>query len=364
MSVCDLTLDQGSQPLSPQDHIPLMKEKYSAAILEDKFAQFAGINWFSPEVRTMEFTDDMAVGQSFQIRFKDHLSIYEQASVEKVAYTGECPTHLDMPCTGGCPSTPNSWRRCEVLYDNKYISSAKWCVETEKLTYGDLDERFQVSMKAAQEIQGINSWSQFICQSIENPTATMIPTFAESCFATHYVQAGNAKVEAYDYLTKAIAYMKRLYGQRFDNEFVTFAHPNFELDILDATSTLHNYQNTGIPTAWGNVDVLVQGGWKPMPSLPGGLWGNKILIAPDGIDLYDGPTNHHPFMNEDGSKYYVVIASKRSFFTGVTSLMDMREFPATCDNPYEALKQTWLGFNKLLFPNEVFVLEFDATLCL
>jgi hypothetical protein len=159
-------------------------------------------------------------------------------------------------------------------------------------------------------------------------------------------------------MTQVIAYMKALFGSEVD--YGIFAHRYFEVDMLSSGSTLHNYQNTGIPTAWGNVDQLVQGGWRPVPSLPGGLWGEKILIAPDSKYLYGGGLNRNPFMSADGTKYYVVIASKRSFYTGVTPLMDARRFPATCDNKYESIQEEWLGYNDILFPNEVFVIEFDV----
>lgn len=360
MSVCDITLDVGSQPLSPDDHIPLMKMQYSAKILEDQFASFGGINWFAPEVKAMELTGDIAIGQSLRIRFKDYENPLKKVGVSDVVYkAGEtCPPIMDATCEPGCISTAPSWRYCDVLFDKKYTIGASYCVETERLTYSDLDERFRDSVEANKEAQSIFAWNELVCQAIADPAATLIPTDT-ACFPTHYIADGGlASLNGYKTLTDVIAYMKTVFGR---NDFAIFAHRYFETDILEAGSTLHNYSNTGIPTAWGNVDALVQGGWKPMPALPGGLWGQKIFIAPDSVNLYDGTTNYNPFLNEDGTKYRVVIASKRSFFTGVTELMDMRRFPATCDNKNESIQETFLGYNKILFPNEVFVIEFDVS---
>ena len=40
--------------------------------------------------------------------------------------------------------------------------------------------------------------------------------------------------------------------------------------------------------------------------------------------------------------------------------MDATRFPATCDNKYESLQASFLGYNDLLFPREVFVIAFDV----
>ena len=53
MAICDYTHEVDNQPLSPEDHIPLLQVKYSREVLEEKFATFAGINWFNPEVKPL-----------------------------------------------------------------------------------------------------------------------------------------------------------------------------------------------------------------------------------------------------------------------------------------------------------------------
>lgn len=360
MSICDLNYNIVDQPLSPVDHIPLMKMKYSTKILKDNFATFGGINWFQPEVTVMELTNDIAMGQSLRIRFKNYESPFKSVNISDVNYVaGEtCPARIDADCTPGCVSTAPSYRYCDVMFDKLYRIGASWCVETERLTYGTLEERFRENLNASKEVSSINGWNQLICQAIADPATTLIPTDA-ACFPTHYISTGGlAAVNGYNLLTQVIAYMKTVFGN--GTQWGVFAHRYFETDILEPGSTLHNYSNTGIPTAWGNVDALVQGGWKPMPALPNGLWQQPIFIAPDSISLYDGVVNYNPFLNEDGTKYRVVIASKRAFYTGVTPLMDMTHFPATCDNKNESLQESFYGFNKILFPNEVFVIEFDV----
>ena len=351
--------------------------KYSTSILEDKFATFAGINWFNPEVKPMELVGDLKVGQSLIVRYKNPQSPFDLVNVSDVAYKDDqtCPPMLDLECTEGCISTVPSWRSKEIRFDKLYRVGASWCVETERLTYGTLDERFRESVEANRQVQGIFAWNAFMCQAITaaQNTATLIPTDA-ACFPTHYYYAGSAVANGYEVLSQVIAYMKTVFGM---NEYGILAHRYFESDMVAPGATIYNFghstanANAGATTV--NVE-LVQGGWKPMGVLGGKLFGETVYIAPDNIWFYSPTVNtttgaitpgsaansFNPFLSEDGTKYYVVIASRRAFYTGVTPLMDPTRFPATCDNKYESLQASFLGFNDLLFPREVFVIAFDV----
>lgn len=377
MAICDYTHEVDNQPLSPEDHIPLLQVKYSREILEEKFNSFAGINWFNPEVKTLELTGDLKVGQTLIVRYKNPQSPFDLVNVSDVQYKEDqtCPPMLDLECTPGCISTVPSWRNKEICFDKLYRVGASWCVETERLTYGTLDERFRESLEANTQVQGIFAWNAFMCQAITaaQATQTLIPTDA-ACFPTHYYYAGSAVANGYEVLSQVIAYMKTVFGMA---DYAIFAHRYFESDMVAPGATIYNF---GMSTANANAGAttvnveLVQGGWKPMGVLGGKLFGETVYIAPDTIWFYNPTINtktgaitpgkaansFNPFLSADGSKYYVVIASRRSFLTGVTPLMDATRFPATCDNKYESLQASFLGFNDLLFPREVFVIAFDV----
>lgn len=377
MAICDYTHEVDNQPLSPEDHIPLLQVKYSREILEEKFNSFAGINWFNPEVKPLELTGDLKVGQTLIVRYKNPQSPFDLVNVSDVQYKEDqtCPPMLDLECTPGCISTVPSWRNKEICFDKLYRVGASWCVETERLTYGTLDERFRESLEANTQVQGIFAWNAFMCQAITaaQATQTLIPTDA-ACFPTHYYYAGSAVSNGYEVLSQVIAYMKTVFGMA---EYAIFAHRYFESDMVAPGATIYNF---GMSTANANAGAttvnveLVQGGWKPMGVLGGKLFGETVYIAPDTIWFYNPTINtatgaitpgkaadsFNPFLSADGTKYYVVIASRRSFLTGVTPLMDATRFPATCDNKYESLQASFLGFNDLLFPREVFVIAFDV----
>ena len=146
--LCQYDKEVANQPLSPEDHIPLLQVKYSNAVLEDKFATFAGINWFNPEVKPMELVGDLKVGQSLIVRYKNPQSPFDFVNVSDVTYKEDqtCPPQMDLDCTPGCISTVPSWRSKTICFDKIYRIGASWCVETERLTYETLDERYRESI--------------------------------------------------------------------------------------------------------------------------------------------------------------------------------------------------------------------------
>lgn len=378
MALCDYDKTIENTPLSPEDHIPLMEVKYHPTILKDRFAQFAGLDFFNPEVTVV--SRDLQISHSLIVRFENTENPFNLVNVSDVTYKQgqSCPPVMDMPCTEGCISTVPTWRQKEIRFDKLYRVGASWCVETEKLTYGTLEERFRKSVEANTHIQGILAWNAFMCQALEaaQATQTMIPT-DRACFATHYYDAGSAIANGYEALSQAINYMKVVYGGL--TEYGILAHRYFESDMVAPGATIYTgfgaassaNANAGATTV--NVP-LVQGGWKAMGPLGGKLFGETVYIAPDDIFFYNPTINtatgaitngsavnsFNPFLSADGKKYYVVIASRRSFLTGVEPLMDMTHFPATCDNKYESIQESFLGYNDLLFPREVFILAFDV----
>lgn len=378
MALCDYDKTIENTPLSPEDHIPLMEVKYHPTILKDRFAQFAGLGFFNPEVTVV--SRDLQISHSLIVRFENTENPFNMVNVSDVTYKEgqSCPPVMDMPCTPGCISTVPTWRQKEIRFDKLYRVGASWCVETEKLTYGTLEERFRKSVEANTHIQGILAWNAFMCQALAaaKATETMIPT-DRACFATHYYDAGSAIANGYEALSQAINYMKVVYGGL--TEYGILAHRYFESDMVAPGATIYTgfgaassaNANAGATTV--NVP-LVQGGWKAMGPLGGKLFGETVYIAPDDIFFYNPTINtntgaitggsaansFNPFLSADGKKYYVVIVSRRAFLTGVEPLMDMTHFPATCENKYESIQESFLGYNDLLFPREVFILAFDV----
>ncbi len=362
MAVCDLTVSVGSQPLNPQTHLPLMEMVYSNNILEEKFQAAGALNFFSPEVDD-RWKNDLAIHQSIRIRFKNYRNPFTSVGITEVQYeSGQtCPPVMESQCDPGCISTENSWRYEDVTFKNKFRVGVSWCVEEEKLLYQDAESKFNESIEDSKTVTATVGWSELICQAIDTPATTLLPAF-RGIFPTHYFDAGAS--DELGVLTQVKNYLQRVYGARWNSEFAILADPQLELNLAQTTtSDWHQYDKTGIPTAQANTDIFVAGGFRPMQLLPK-FWGEAIFIAPDVVDYYPSSgalagDNLNPFQNADGSKYYVVFVSKRAYFHGAVSLMDKKYFPATCDNKYESIQQTWLSFYKLLFPNEIFVVAFD-----
>lgn len=357
----DFLVDIGSQPIDPATHLPLMEMAYSRNILEQRFNRAGGLNFFTPEVDS-SWKNDLSMHQSIRLKFKGYRNPFNNVSVSAVTYTTHTdnqPATIDSTCEPGCVSTENKWNYVDVRFKNKFRIGVSWCVEEEALNYEDGETRFGESVSDAEVVTSTIGWSELITQALAAPSPKLIPNFTLS--ATHYFDAGSS--DEYDVLTKVIQYMQRVFGKRWASEFAIIADPQLELDLLDHSSNIHAYNETGIATANGNVDELVAGGFQPMTAIPR-LWKKQVLLAPDTVDFYPTEGAHsgdnlNPFGNQAGTKYYVVIVSKRAFFQGSAPLMNKKHFPATCDNKFDAIQQTWISFYKLLFPKEIFIVAFD-----
>lgn len=360
MAVCDLTVNVGLQPLDPATHLPLMEMQYANPILEERFAKAGGLNFFQPEVDPT-WRNSPSISQSIRLRYKKYQNPFDVVGVKAVTYKegASCPPQLDVDC-GTCISSENEWEYADVLYKNEFQVGVQWCVKQEKLLYQDAESRFAESIKAAETVQSTVGWSELICQAIDEPATTLLPKF-RNIFPTHYFDAGSA--DQYDTLTLVQNYMQRVYAGRWQSDFVILAHPQLELDLASTQSNWHQYDKTGIATAQSNTDVFVAGGWNPMQLLPRN-WGKQILLSPDVVDWHPSTgslsgANLSPFENSDGSKYYVVIVSRRAYFHGAITLMDKTYFPPNCTDGKESIQQVWMSYYKLLFPNEIFVVAFD-----
>jgi len=358
MSVCDLNLNVASQVFSPEAHKELLEVAYSPQILESMFAASGAMDFFQAPVDE-SWKNNLSIHQSIRVRFRDYENPFEKVQVEDVQYIAgeECPPRLDPTCATNCISSAPTYRSCEVLFNKKFRIGVQWCPETETLLYGEAETRYRESVDAAMTVVASNGWNELICQAIASPEATILPRF-QSCFATHYYDAATAD-PVLD-LTEVINYLQRLYGQRFMSEFVLIIHPDIELAIATQLSGhINNYDNNGVMGISPIKDVFAAGGYRTMPSLSR-LWGVTLVVADAGRDHYTGANNHNAFENADGSKVYALFASRRSFFHGAVTLMDKKHYPATCDNPIETYTQTWMDYNKILFPEEIFVVALDS----
>jgi hypothetical protein len=54
----------------------------------------------------------------------------------------------------------------------------------------------------------------------------------------------------------------------------------------------------------------------------------------------------------------MIIASRRSFWTKTIQLMEKTRFMPTVDNPVESMVEIWMGGDKLIYPEETFLVDF------
>lgn len=360
MANCSYTKDVGNTVLSPAQATNYMEMMYNPNILKDNYKPYAGLEWFSNPDVSVEMMGIDPRSQSVVLTYEKYENPFDNVEYKDVSslYTGTCPPKLNLGC-GGCMSTVSEPERVEVRYDAQMRVGVSWCPELKSLTIGDLDSQMQKRLRDFQIVSGVMAWNALICEATTNPANT-IGQEAE-IFPKHFIEdGGDARVDGIDLITAVTSYFDAYFGENYR----IFAERNFEKDIVaSGSSTLHQFDKTGIPSAAPQDDVLVQGGWRPIRALPEGLWGHQIYIAPDFISFYQGAgakpasVNTNPFLNADGTKYYVLFATQRSFYTGVVFVGDGHYYPV-CSDGIESISKRWLSFNKILFPEEVFVIAF------
>lgn len=349
--------------MTPAQAAKYAEMRYNPNVLKDNYKPFAGLDWFrNPDV-SVEVMGIDPRSQSIVLTYEKWENPFDNVDYQDITnkYTGDCPPFLSLDC-GGCLSTVPDIERVPVKYDSQYKIGASWCPELKSMTISDLETQFNKRMNDFKTVSAVIAWNKLICEAIANPAKT-IGREGES-FSEHYIEAGDARVEGVDTLTDVITY----FDAYFNGEYRIFADRAFEKDIVaSGMSTIHTYDKTGIPSAAPQDDELIQGGWKPMPAVPEGLWGHQIYIAPDFKGLYTGAAanpagvNKHPFLSPDGTRYYVLFATQRSFFTGVMPVGEGHYYPV-CNDGYESISKRWLSFNKILFPEEVFVVSFKRNI--
>lgn len=346
--------------VGPDGIYEYMRQIWLPNILEHKFAQNLLLWAFNPEIED-GWMNNLKVSHSARITYKKWMNPLQRVRVAELSYKSgvECPKQLDLDCVIP-PSGPlNDYEQVDVDFRFEYSIRADLCVKTEKLTLGEVEQNYADHLQGATYRRAVDAWNALADQIIASSSPVLIPAFVGKLGPTNYLDAGTA--DFYETASNVFNYMRRAFGPRFKNEFIITIHPDLALDIEVNNSTLLSYDQTGIRADWLNVDQSAFGTFDVLPSLP--RWrGLTLLIAPDDIAFHNGTpgnANFSPWENTAGDKVRMIIASRRSFFTKTIQLMDKRVFPATVENPIESMVEIWIGGDKLLFPEETFLVEFD-----
>lgn len=346
--------------VGPDGIYEYMRQIWDPKILEHKFQQNLLLWAFNPEIED-GWMNNLKVSHSARLTYKKWMNPLQRVRVAEIGYKSgvECPKQLDLDCVIPPAGPLNDYEQVDVDFRFEYSIRADVCVKTEKLTLGEVEENYADHLQGATYRRALDAWNALADQIIESDSPVLIPAFVSKLGPTNYLDAGTA--DFYETASSVFNYMRRAFGPRFKSEFMITIHPDLALDIEVNQSQLLSYDKTGIAQDWLNVDQSAFGSFDVLPSLP--RWrGLSILIAPDDIAFHNGTpngANFSPWENADGDKVRMIIASRRSFFTKTVQLMDKRLFPATTENPIESIVEIWIGGDKLLFPEETFLVEFD-----
>ena len=359
----DLAYTERSQApaqVGPDGIYEFMRQIWTPEILEHKFAQNLLLSAFNAPVED-GWMDNLKVSHSARITFKKWMNPLQRVRVAELSYKEgkTCPKQLDIDCVIPPAGVLDEYEQVDVDFRFEYSIRVDTCVKTKKITLGEAEQNYAEDLQAVTYRRAIDAWNSLAEQIEASGTPILIPAFANKLGDANYFDAGDA--DFYETASNVFNYMRRVFGPRFKSDFLITIHPDLALDIEVNHSELLSYDKTGIVQDWLNVDQSAFGTFDMLPSLP--RWrGLNILIAPDDVAFHNGTpgaANFSPWENEDGTKVRMIIASRRSFWTKTIQLMDKTIFPATVENPVESMVEIWIGGDKLIYPEETFLVEFN-----
>lgn len=344
---------QNGAQIGPDAKKEFMRMRYNDKVIEHKYNQEMLMNFFQPEVEE-SWMSDFAHTHSIRVTMENYLNPFDRPGVKKIRYKEgeECPKRLDLGCDEPPIGPVTTYTTFDVFFDKEYTIAASECIKTRKLTLNELAKEWQKDMDAKTFRRGVDAWNELAGQIAAAPVTTKLPGFTKY-FANNNLQG--ADTDPYTTLTKVFTYMDQLF-QGFSERFIITMHHTVAEKILLNSAKILAYDQTGIPQTWRREDITSLGSFKRLPQILG--WSDfPILVAPTMLAFYHGNQNYNPWESDDGSKARVIIASKRSFYTRTVPLHDkfVRQKSTTVDIVY----QTWLAADKLLIPEETFIIEFN-----
>lgn len=354
--------------VGPNAIYELMRQVWTPEILEHKFNQNLLISAFNAPVDD-GWMNNLSKSHSARITFKKWMNPLARVRVAELSYIDgkECPKQLDLNCNIPAAGPLDEYETVDVDFKFEYSIRADLCVKNVRFYPGQVEENYAESLQAVSYRRALDAWKALGDQIIDSESPVLIPSFVSKIGSTnHLVIPATSTDSFYTVASNVFNYMRRAFGPRFKSDFIITIHPDLALEIEQAFDASLAYQNSGIRQDWLNVDQSAFGSFDELPSLP--RWrGIRVLIAPDDIAMHNGTpdgANFNPWEGTAevlGTEYNTVrmiIASRRSFWTKTIQVMDKTVFPATVSNPVESMVEIWAGGDKLIYPEETFLVDF------
>lgn len=350
--------------VGPNAIYELMRQVWTPEILEHKFAQNLLIWVFNAPISD-DWMNNLSKSHSARITFKKWMNPLQRVRVAELKYIDgkECPKQLDLNCEIPPAGPLDEYETVDVDFKFEYSIRADLCVKNIKFYPGQVEEQYAEDLQAVAYRRALDAWNSLAEQIIASESPVLIPSMTDKVGTTNHLVVDASSTDSfYTVASNVFNYMRRAFGPRFKSDFIITIHPDLALEIEQDFSQALSYDTTGIRQEWLNVDQSAFGTFDVLPSLP--RWrGITVLIAPDDVAMHNGTPggrNMNPWEGTaDGNDTVrMIIASKRSFWTKTIQIMDKRIFPATVENPVESMVEIWAGGDKLIYPEETFLVDF------
>lgn len=344
--------------VGPDGIYEFMRQVWTPEILEHKFQQNLLISAFNAPIED-GWMNNLAKSHSARVTFKKWMNPLQRVRVAELSYKDgvDCPKQLNLDCTIPAAGPLDDYETVTVDFRFEYSIRADICVKTRRLTPGEVESNYAESLEAVAYRRALDAWNSLAEQIIASDSPVLIESFQDKIGATNHLTVGS-DADFYTTASNVFNYMRRAFGPRFKSDFLITIHPDLALEIEQDFSQALSYDTTGIRQEWINVDQSAFGSFDVLPSLP--RWrGLTILIAPDDIAMHVGTPNGENFNPWEGNgTVRMIIASRRSFWTKTIQLMEKTRFMPTVSNPVESIVEIWMGGDKLIYPEETFLVDF------
>ena len=361
--------------VGPNAIYELMRQVWTPEILEHKFAQNLLIWVFNAPVSD-DWMNNLSKSHSARITFKKWMNPLQRVRVAELEYIDgkSCPKQLDLNCTIPAAGPLDEYETLDVDFKFEYSIRADLCVKNVKFYPGDVEAQYAEDLQAVSYRRALDAWNSLANQIIASEAPVLIPSMVDRVGSTnHLVVTSDSTDSFYTVASNVFNYLGRAFGPRWKNDFIITIHPDLALEIEQDFSQALSYDTTGLRQEWLNVDQSAFGTFDVLPSLP--RWrGITVLIAPDDVAMHNGTPNGDNMSPWEGTytegtgesaetynTVRMIIASRRSFWTKTIQVMDKRIFPATVSNPVESMVEIWAGGDKLIYPEETFLVDFCTT---
>ncbi len=372
--------------ISPEMMQPILREIWQDRIVDQpRFADELDISPLdgSMYLDISTLMNNLQWGQEVNVPIRNRVDISQLTKKTDIStYTpvGACHSQIVIPCTFDCLSSAPTFTSAKFKFSDMYQIGVQWCMIQEPfMATGEYMRRVEESVRGYKLVLGISLWNDLMCQAIANPSNTLNAKYAE-CVPTHLWEVPcctpdpTTGVLGVTNIVPIMNFVTNYLNSTLPGDWEIFSSTDFKNDwqayftsqklssVVPRTDEFLATMHQALPeTMAGFVDYTATTPYINKPV-------HMIKDIPYFYSLSTGDTpalqSLNPFVSADGANYYVLFM-RRGAFAHYERLIWSHEYqPSVCGETTQSWQQIYIGGSKLLFSEDVFVIELCRQDCI